>query len=139
MFLNLLDNCIKYSNLNGTIFIEMNTVCGEKSINGVAPETGTISNQILEINIIDSGVGFAPVDLPHVFQRFYRGDKARHRESRSANETVEITGSGLGLSIVRQIIIAHGGKIRAMNHPDTGGAWIQIHLPQVVQHDSGYF
>ncbi|MCH4903115.1 PAS domain-containing protein [Cylindrospermopsis raciborskii CHAB3438] len=143
VFLNLLDNCIKYSNLNGTIFIEMNTVCGEKSINGVAPETGTISNQIsnqiLEINIIDSGVGFAPVDLPHVFQRFYRGDKARHRESRSENETVEITGSGLGLSIVRQIIIAHGGKIRAMNHPDTGGAWIQIHLPQVVQHDSGYF
>jgi two-component system phosphate regulon sensor histidine kinase PhoR len=144
VFLNLLDNCIKYSNLNGTIFIEINPVSGEKSIiNGVNGEIGTIlnqvSNQILEINIIDSGVGFAPVDLPYVFQRFYRGDKARHHESRSENETVEITGSGLGLSIVRQIIIAHGGKIRAMNHPDTGGAWIQIHLPQVVQHDSGYF
>jgi len=144
VFLNLLDNCIKYSNLNGNIFIEINPVSGEKSIiNGVNGEIGTIlnqvSNQILEINIIDSGVGFAPVDLPYVFQRFYRGDKARHHESRSENETVEITGSGLGLSIVRQIIIAHGGKIRAMNHPDTGGAWIQIHLPQVVQHDSGYF
>ncbi|QNP29851.1 ATP-binding protein [Cylindrospermopsis curvispora] len=139
VFLNLLDNCIKYSNLNGTILIEMNSGAGEKSINGVDAKTDTISNQILEINIIDSGVGFAPVDLPYVFQRFYRGDKARHHESRSDNETVEITGSGLGLSIVRQIIIAHGGKIRAMNHPDTGGAWIQIHLPQVVQHDSGYF
>ncbi len=143
VFLNLLDNCIKYSNLNGTIFIEINPVSGEKSIiNGVDGEISTIlnevSNQVLEINIIDSGVGFAPVDLPYVFQRFYRGVKARHHESRSENETVEITGSGLGLSIVRQIIIAHGGKIRAMNHPDTGGAWIQIHLPQMVQHDSRY-
>jgi two-component system phosphate regulon sensor histidine kinase PhoR len=84
----------------------------------------------LEINIIDSGLGFAPIDLPHVFDRFYRGDKARHHEPESS-ETA-ITGSGLGLSIVRQIIIAHGGAIKAMNHPETGGAWIQIHLPQVM-------
>ncbi|TAF08494.1 MAG: PAS domain-containing protein [Nostocales cyanobacterium] len=127
VFLNLLDNCIKYSLPDTSIHVEVNVISANQF---------TISDcqsQLLEINIIDSGTGFADTDLPHVFERFYRGDKARHHESRSeGSETMAITGSGLGLAIVRQIIIAHGGVIKAMNHPETGGAWIQIHLPEVI-------
>jgi two-component system phosphate regulon sensor histidine kinase PhoR len=124
VFVNLLDNCIKYTLPQTNIHIEVNVISVSEFI------INDHQSQLLEINIIDSGLGFAPIDLPHVFDRFYRGDKARHHEPESS-ETA-ITGSGLGLSIVRQIIIAHGGAIKAMNHPETGGAWIQIHLPQVM-------
>ncbi|MFM2064789.1 MAG: hypothetical protein RLZZ507_4460 [Cyanobacteriota bacterium] len=131
VFVNLLDNCIKYSLPHSSIHIEVNLI----SVNEFT--TGDRQSQLLEINIIDSGLGFAPMDLPHVFERFYRGDKARHHESPShGSGTTAITGSGLGLSIVRQIIIAHGGAIKAMNHPETGGAWIQIHLPEVMANSS---
>jgi two-component system phosphate regulon sensor histidine kinase PhoR len=125
VFVNLLDNCIKYSLPDSSIHVEINLISvSELTI-------GESQSQLLEINIIDSGTGFAAADLPHVFERFYRGDKARHHESRPENsQTTAITGSGLGLAIVRQIILAHGGGIKAMNHPETGGAWIQIHLPE---------
>jgi two-component system phosphate regulon sensor histidine kinase PhoR len=127
VFVNLLDNSIKYSPPHTTIFIEMKVI----SVNEFM--MGDRYSQALEINIIDSGIGFAAIDLPHVFERFYRGDKARHHESLPEEKTTTaITGSGLGLAIVQQIIIAHGGIIKAMNHPDTGGAWIQIQLPEVM-------
>jgi len=90
------------------------------------------SSPLLEINIIDSGVGFAQEDLPHIFQRFYRGDKARSRSIKGEGDSNSLDGSGLGLAIVHQILAAHGGTIKAMNHPETGGAWLQIHLPQVM-------
>ena len=86
------------------------------------------------INIIDSGSGFSNSDLPHVFERLYRGDRSRTRESASisaAPKSSLSSGSGLGLAIVQQIVLAHGGSVKAMNHPDTGGAWIQIELPDV--------
>ncbi len=127
VFVNLLDNSIKYSPPHTTIFIEIKVISVNEFI------MGDRFSQTLEINIIDSGIGFATKDLPHVFDRFYRGDKARHHESLPEGKTITaITGSGLGLAIVQQIIIAHGGIIKAMNHPDTGGAWIQIQLPEVV-------
>lgn len=131
VFLNLLDNCIKYSLPDTDIHIEIKLIAVSEFI----PSEN--QSQLLEINIIDSGNGFAVSDLPHVFERFYRGDQARHHESRpEISESTTITGSGLGLSIVRQIILAHGGTIKAMNHPETGGAWIQIHLPQIMANSS---
>ncbi|MDB9535128.1 PAS domain-containing sensor histidine kinase [Dolichospermum planctonicum CS-1226] len=120
VFVNLLDNSIKYSPPATTIHIETKII--------------TVNHkQILEINIIDAGIGFAISDLPHVFERFYRGDKARYRSPvNELNSTTGIAGSGLGLAIVQQIVIAHAGSIRAMNHPDTGGAWIQVQFPQMI-------
>jgi two-component system phosphate regulon sensor histidine kinase PhoR len=120
VFINLIDNSIKYSPNDTTIDIETKII-------------STDNGQILEINIIDSGTGFAVADLPHVFERFYRGDKARYRSPvNEANSPTGIAGTGLGLAIVQQIIIAHGGLIKAMNHRETGGAWIQIQLPQIM-------
>ncbi|MBD2386294.1 sensor histidine kinase [Cylindrospermum sp. FACHB-282] len=127
VFLNLLDNCIKYSPPDTTIHIEAKII----HISDAYPDN--TSSQQMEINIIDSGVGFSPTDLPHIFERFYRGDQARTRSPLpESNSTTAIIGSGLGLAIVKQIIIAHGGIIKAMNHPETGGAWMQVQLPKVV-------
>ena len=62
----------------------------------------------------DHGPGFAESDLPHVFDRFFRSDRAR-----------AMPGSGLGLAIVRQAAEAHGGSARAENAP-AGGALVRV-------------
>ena len=67
----------------------------------------------------DHGPGFAEADLPHVFDRFYRAVDARDRP-----------GSGLGLSIVRDVAERSGGDVGAANHPD-GGALVTLRLPEV--------
>jgi two-component system phosphate regulon sensor histidine kinase PhoR len=113
VFLNLFDNSIKYSSEAGTIRVEINLLLCED-----------VSDQV-QINIIDLGSGFPELDLPRVFERLYRGDPSRQRQQQSPISK----GSGLGLAIVQQIILAHGGSIQAKNHPETGGAWLQIHLP----------
>jgi two-component system phosphate regulon sensor histidine kinase PhoR len=73
-----------------------------------------------QLSVRDHGPGLSRDDLEHMFERFYRGDPARARGQR--------TGSGLGLSIVQQIAVTHGGRIQASNHPD-GGARMDLLLP----------
>jgi two-component system sensor histidine kinase KdpD len=70
----------------------------------------------LVISVVDSGPGIAEADLPHVFEKFYRGANARPG------------GTGLGLSIVEGFVRAHRGTVRAANRTG-GGAEFQIHLP----------
>jgi two-component system, OmpR family, sensor kinase len=72
------------------------------------------------IRLEDAGPGIAPQDLPHVFERFYRGEAARDRATR---------GSGLGLAIARSIIDAHGGQMEARSDPGKGAtftAWLPL-------------
>lgn len=85
VFINLVDNAIKYTPPNGTI-----TVSAEDA--GAA----------LRIKVADTGAGMPRSDLSRIFERFYRVDKARSRQT---------GGTGLGLSIVKHIIDAHGGTI----------------------------
>jgi signal transduction histidine kinase len=82
---NLLHNAIRHTPPDGTVNIST-----------------TIADSALLVSIADSGEGIPLEDLPHVFERFYRVDKSRSRRS---------GGSGLGLSISRGIIEAHGGRI----------------------------
>ncbi|WP_298917232.1 ATP-binding protein [uncultured Nostoc sp.] len=123
VFLNLLDNSIKYSPPGTSIHVETK-ILSTKDNDGASP--------MLEINLIDSGVGFSEADLPHVFERFYRGDKARTHFPQDGNSIGAIVGNGLGLAIVEQILLAHGGSIKAMNHPETGGAWMQLQFHEVM-------
>ncbi|MGO1383636.1 MAG: HAMP domain-containing sensor histidine kinase [Arachnia sp.] len=96
---NLLDNAIKFSPLDGTI-------------------TVTLTEGL--ISIADEGPGIAEEDLEHIFDRFYRSDRARNTP-----------GTGLGLSIVAHTADAHGGTVRALNNADSG-AKFTLRLPPVV-------
>lgn len=84
---NLFDNAFKYTPLEGQIRVR----------------TARLGEQI-EITVEDNGAGIPQDDLPHVFDRFYRVDKARSRK---------YGGTGLGLSIVKHIVNLHGGTVRA--------------------------
>src|SRR5436190_6231425 len=99
---NLLDNAVKYSPQNGRILIQAS-----------AP------NQEIVLSICDEGVGIAPVDLPRIFERFYRADRARSRE---------LGGTGLGLSIVKHIAQLHGGRVEAESTLGQGTT-IRVILP----------
>ncbi|MGK7926897.1 MAG: sensor histidine kinase [Spirulina sp.] len=124
VFLNILDNSIKYSPDRGSIRVEV-------KIEG-SRETRTEPKSWITIDLIDSGCGFRESDLERVFERLYRGDASRQRtvNSSGSEESSRRRGSGLGLTIAQQIVLAHGGAISANNHPETGGAWLQIQLPK---------
>lgn len=117
VFLNLLDNAIRYSPPEGTIQVQAQLLS--------QPQPG----DRVQIQIIDEGSGFAVADLPHVFERLYRGDPGRGRNPDDSSTGTSPTGSGLGLAIVKQIILAHHGTIHADNDPKTGGACLILELP----------
>jgi signal transduction histidine kinase len=71
------------------------------------------------VDVADDGPGFAPEDLPHVFEPLFRGDRAR---------AAATGGAGLGLAIARRLVHAHGGEVEAINLP-TGGARVTVTLP----------
>jgi two-component system phosphate regulon sensor histidine kinase PhoR len=114
VFLNLLDNAIKHNPPKKEILVR------------ISPHTATdAAIRQIKIDVIDSGVGFNARDLPYIFERLYRGDKSRAR----TGDLTPADGSGLGLAIVEQIVRVHGGTIAAKNHPEVGGAWLEIFLP----------
>lgn len=76
------------------------------------------TNHSLVLQVHDTGTGISPEDLPHVFDRFYQGDKSRSADGES----------GLGLAIARSIVEAHNGRIRAESSPGQGTTFI-ITLP----------
>ena len=106
ILVNLLDNAIKYTPAGGEVSVSVTA----------RPEE---SNAVLEVR--DTGIGIPAASLPHVFDRFYRSDKARVRES---------GGSGLGLAIVRAICKAHNGVI-AVESLEGHGTTMRLKFPLV--------
>jgi len=72
----------------------------------------------VEVSVSDDGPGIAVADLPHIFDRFYRGKR----------EAQDQGGTGLGLSIAQEIARTHGGRITAANR-DSGGCVFRVTLP----------
>jgi signal transduction histidine kinase len=105
---NLLQNAIRHTPAGGIIFIRAARLRQQDTETG-----GNLDNAIL-IQVIDSGEGIAAKDLPHIFDRTYRGEPSRHRMHGYSTDTMNAsTGAGLGLAITRGIIEAHGGQITA--------------------------
>ena len=86
---NLLDNALKFTPAGGSV----------TAVLSIDAETGTAT-----LTVADTGEGIPPADVPHVFERFFRGDRARLREGGTR-------GTGLGLSICQAVVTAHGGTI----------------------------
>jgi signal transduction histidine kinase len=103
---NLIDNSLKFTLRGGQVLISLRH---------------DLAQHQLVLQIADTGLGISAADLPHVFERFYRGDKSRQRENLTH-------GNGLGLSICQSIVTAHGGIIRADSAPGHG-ATFTVHLP----------
>jgi histidine kinase len=82
---NLLANALHYTEMGGKVLLSIKPV-----------------GQQIEFKVQDSGIGIAPEHLPHVFERFYRGDRSRSRKGNTG-------GSGIGLTIVRRLVEAQGG------------------------------
>ena len=94
--LNLIENAVKYTPRGGQVSVEL------------AGNDGRVV-----FSVADTGIGIAPGDLPHVFDRFWRADSARTRTSERA-------GTGLGLAICKWIAEAHGGTIDVQSRPGRG-------------------
>lgn len=109
---NLVSNALKFTPAGGAVSIIL------------TPHQNTV-----EITIGDTGVGIPAADLPHIFERFYRVDKARTRDAGDSG------GTGLGLSIAQSIIRAHGGQITAESHLNQGSLF-RVSLPrQTASHN----
>ncbi|MBC7542085.1 MAG: PAS domain-containing protein [Candidatus Sericytochromatia bacterium] len=109
VLLNLVDNAVKCNRPNGTVTLKATSV-----------------DDAVEFQIIDTGIGIPPMDLPRIFERFFRVDKSRSRVT---------GGTGHGLSIVKDIIVAHGGNIEVGSELNVGTTFT-IRLPRIQANPS---
>ncbi|HVT13486.1 MAG TPA: ATP-binding protein [Fimbriimonadaceae bacterium] len=100
VLVNLVDNAIKYTGEGGSVCVE-----------------ATREGSKVTISVSDTGIGIMQQDLPRIFERFYRVDKARSRES---------GGTGLGLSIVKNIIEAHDGDVKVSSEFNRGSSFTVV-------------
>lgn len=107
LLLILVDNAIKYTPPNGSVTISL-------SVESVGAARFT-DQKVARISVVDTGIGIAPDDLSHIFERFYRADRARGTG-----------GTGLGLSIGKWIAEAHGGTITVESSPGSGSIFTVV-------------
>ena len=103
MFTNLVDNAVKYTPPGGRVEV-----------------TGGFEGSEIVIRVSDTGIGIPEGKLPRIFERFYRVDKARSKET---------GGTGLGLSIVKHVAENHGGRVAVESTPGEGSTFT-VYLPR---------
>jgi signal transduction histidine kinase len=105
---NLLGNALRYTPSGGSIHLD-----------------ASLQGQAILISVSDTGSGINPKDLPHIFDRFYRGEKSRSRNGDQSN------GVGLGLAIVKGLVQAHGGQIQVESQIGKGTRfWFSLPRPE---------
>lgn len=112
LFLNLVTNAIKYTPKGGDVELSL-----------------TATEESAVFSVRDSGIGIAAIDLPHIFDRFYRADRVRSRQA-------ERGGFGLGLSISQWIAQAHGGSLTAQSRLHRGSTFtvtLPVAPPQTAE------
>lgn len=113
LFMNLIDNAIKYSDPGNSVTV-----------------SATVQANQACVTIADTGPGIAPEHLPHLFERFYRVDKARAH----SNSNGTSSGAGLGLSIVQWLVQAHQGRIEVKSQEGQGTTfrvWLPLSLSKL--------
>jgi heavy metal sensor kinase len=103
---NLLDNAIKFTPAGGKVEVAVGPGAADRAV----------------LTVRDTGIGIAPADLPHVFDRFFRADRARSRDGESR-------GTGLGLSICQTVVTAYGGRLAVASAPGRGTT-VTVDLPR---------
>jgi signal transduction histidine kinase len=106
---NLIDNALKFTPAGKEVFVELRAESGQA---------------VLVVK--DTGIGIPPADLPHLFERFFRGDRSHSRDSESR-------GTGLGLSICQGVVEAHRGQIAVTSQIGEGTTFTMT-LPQSLSH-----
>jgi signal transduction histidine kinase len=107
VFFNLLSNALRHTPRGGNIIV-----------------TGEMINKEVVLSVQDDGEGLEPEQLPAVFDRFYRADKSRSRQT---------GGTGLGLAIVKAIVEMHGGQVEAQSAGKGKGSRFSVRLPREMQ------
>ena len=113
LFLNLVTNAIKYTPRGGKVEVSLSARMDEATF-----------------TVRDTGIGIAAADLPYIFDRFYRADRARSRKAPTDSGVVERGGFGLGLAISQYIAHAHGGTLTVQSRLGRGSAFT-VTLPMV--------
>ena len=108
LFLNLITNAIKYTARGGSVELSLSRLVGDE----------------VAFTVRDSGIGISAADLPYVFERFWRADRARSRGS-------ERSGFGLGLAISQWIAQAHGGRVTTQSRLGRGSVFTVV-LPMLM-------
>ena len=103
---NLIDNAVKYSDVDGKVRISSDVV-----------------GSLAAIEVVDDGIGIPARDIDRIFERFYRVDRARSRET---------GGTGLGLAIVRHVATNHGGDVSVVSHEGEGSTFT-LRIPIAVE------
>jgi two-component system phosphate regulon sensor histidine kinase PhoR len=103
-FVNLLDNAVKFNRPDGEVWVE----------------AGCTAEGKVRITVADNGIGIPSDDLPRIFERFYRVDKARSRD---------VGGTGLGLSIVKHIVERMGGTVSVESQLGKGAKFTMLLPP----------
>jgi two-component system, OmpR family, sensor histidine kinase SenX3 len=101
---NLVDNAMKYSGENSTVTLDAHRVQDE-------------ARSLIELRVTDRGIGIPPRERERIFERFYRVDKARARDT---------GGTGLGLAIVRHVAVNHGGSVRVDSLEGIGSTFVLV-------------